>query len=60
MGFNCLKDTEQLIKFRQQVNLIQRVPLGTPPQEIVMSLPHNHADFDKCLSLVIEGYCYQI
>ena len=29
------------IKFGQQVNLIQRVPLGTPPQEVVMSLPHN-------------------
>ena len=29
------------IKFGQQVNLIQRVPLGTPPQEVLMSLPHN-------------------
>ena len=30
------------IKFGQQVNLIQRVPLGTPPQEVLMSLPDNH------------------
>ena len=30
------------IKFGQQVNLIQRIPLGTLPQEVVMSLPHNH------------------
>ena len=30
------------IKFGQQVNLIQRVPLGILPQEVVTSLPHNH------------------
>ena len=29
------------IKFRQQVNLIQRDQLGTLPQEVVMLLPHN-------------------
>ena len=29
------------IKFGQQVN-IERVPLGTPPQAVVMSLAHNH------------------
>ena len=28
-------------KFGQQVN-IERVPLGTPPQAVVMSLAHNH------------------
>ena len=30
------------IKFGQQVNIIERVPLGTPPQAVVMSLAHNH------------------
>ena len=30
------------IKFGQQLNLIQRVPLGTLPQEVLTSLPHNH------------------
>ena len=30
------------IKFGKQVNLIQRILLGTLPQEVVMSLPHNH------------------
>ena len=30
------------IKFRQQVNIIERVPLGTPPQAVIMSLPHDH------------------
>ena len=30
------------IKFGQQVNIIERVPLGTPPQEVMMSLAHNH------------------
>ena len=30
------------IKFGQQVNFIQRVPLGTLPQEVVHSSPHNH------------------
>ena len=30
------------IKFGQQVNLIQRVQLGTPPQEVVMALAHYH------------------
>ena len=29
------------IKFGQQVN-IERVPLGTPPQAVVMTLAHNH------------------
>ena len=30
------------IKFGQQVNIIERVPLGSPPQAIIMSLAHNH------------------
>ena len=30
------------IKFRHQINSIERVPLGTPPQVVVMSLAHNH------------------
>ena len=29
------------IKFKHGVKLIQRVPLGTLTQEVVMSLPHN-------------------
>ena len=32
---------EKLETFGHQVNLIQRVPLGTPPQTLVMSLLHN-------------------
>ena len=28
--------------FGQQVHLIQMVPLGTLPQEVATSLPHNH------------------
>ena len=31
------------IKFGQQVNIIERVPLGIPPQAVVMALAHNHA-----------------
>ena len=30
------------MKFGQQVNIIERVQLGTPPQAVVMSLGHNH------------------
>ena len=29
-------------KFGQQVNIIEGVPLGTPPQAVVMKLAHNH------------------
>ena len=25
-----------------QINITERVPLGTPPQAVVMSLAHNH------------------
>ena len=46
------------IKFGQRVNLIQRLPLGTPPWEVVISLPCN---FDKSLYLYLQrSYCYQI
>ena len=42
----CLKISSHAetrnIKFGQQVNPIERVPLGTLPQEVVTSLPHNH------------------
>ena len=38
------------IKLGQQVNLIQRVQLNTPHQEVVISLPHNHVT--SSLSLV--------
>ena len=30
------------IEFGQQVNLIQRIPLSTLPQEVEISLPYNH------------------
>ena len=54
MNINCelLKEEAHLkissheearnIKFGQQVNIIERVPLGTPPQVVQMSLAHNH------------------
>ena len=29
-------------KFGQQVNIIERVPLGTPPPAVVVTLAHNH------------------
>ena len=38
------------IKFGQQVNLIQRVPLGTQPQEVATSLPNNHVTEQLLLS----------
>ena len=30
------------IKFGQQVNIIEKVPLGTPAQVVVMTVAHNH------------------
>ena len=30
------------MKFGQQVNMIERVPLGAQPQAVVMSPAHNH------------------
>ena len=41
------------IKFGQQVNLIQRAPLDTLPQELVTSLLHNHMILTK---LFISSY----
>ena len=32
----------ETLKFRQQLKLIQKVPLGTPLQEVVTSLPHKY------------------
>ena len=39
------------IKLVQQVNLIQRVQLGTPHQEVVTLLPHNHVTLTNLLYL---------
>ena len=39
------------IKFGQQVNIIERVPLGTPPQAVVMTIAHNHV-----INLFISSY----
>ena len=39
------------IKFRHQINSIERVPLGTPPQVVVMSLAHN-----RLTNLFISSY----
>ena len=41
------------IKFEQPVNLIQRVPLSTLPQQVVKSLPHNHMNLTN---LFISSY----
>ena len=30
------------IKFGHQINIIEKIPLGTPSQPVVMSLPYNH------------------
>ena len=32
----------RIIKFGHQVNMSEKVPLGTPPHEVLMSLSHNH------------------
>ena len=44
----------EAFKFGQQVNLIQRVPSGTLPQEVVMSLAHNYASLSNFLYLVTK------
>ena len=46
-------------KFGQHVNLIQRVPLGTTPLEVV-TLPHNHVSSTNLFISSCTGYCYQI
>ena len=43
------------IKFGHQVNLIQRVPLGTLPQGVVTSLPHNHMTLTNLFISVYRG-----
>ena len=37
----------ETLKFRRQVNFIQKVSLGTPPQELVTSLPHKYMTLAK-------------
>ena len=49
--FSSQEETRN-IKFGQQVNLIQRVPLGTPLHDVLVSLPHNHVTLTISLSLV--------
>ena len=41
------------IKFGQQLDLILRVPLGTPHQVVVMALFHNHVTLKN---LFISSY----
>ena len=48
------------IKFVQHVNPIQKVPLGTRPQELVMSLPHNHVTLTNLFISSYRDYYYQI
>ena len=43
------------IKFGQQVNLIQRVSLGTLPQEVVISQPHNHVTLTNLFVSIYRG-----
>ena len=43
------------IKFGKQVNLIQRIPLGTLPQEVVMSLPINHVTLTNLFIFSYRG-----
>ena len=42
----------------QQVNIIERVPLGSPLQAVVMSLVHNH--MTSFYLKLQRGYCCQI
>ena len=48
------------IKFVQHVNPIQKVSLGTRPQELVMSLPHNHTTLTNLFISSYRDYYYQI
>ena len=48
------------IKFGQQVNFIEKVPFGTPSQEVTTSLPHNHMTFTNPFISSYRGQCYQI
>ena len=49
-------DEARNIKFGHQINIIKRVPLGTPPQAVVMSLAQNHLTNLK----LQRSCCYQI
>ena len=42
------------------MNLIQRVVLGTPPQEVLAPLPHIHVIFSSLFVSSHRGYWYQI
>ena len=48
------------IKLGQQVNPIQRVPLGTPLKEVLTSLPHNLVTLTNLFISNHRGYYYQI
>ena len=41
-------------------SLIQRVPLGTLPQEVLMSFPHNQMTLTSFFIFSYKGYFYQI
>ena len=43
------------IKFGQQVNIIERISFGTPPQEVVMLLAYNHMTNYKGATFVKFG-----
>ena len=47
-------------KFRQQVNLIQRVLLNTLPQVVLVLLPPNHITLTIVFISSHRYYCYQI
>ena len=47
------------IKFGQQVDLIQKISLGAPTQEVLMSLPHDHMTLTNFFISSHWGYCYQ-
>ena len=50
----------ETITLGQQVNLIQRVLLGTLPQEVLTSVPHIHVTLTNLFISSHRGYCYQI
>ena len=39
--FSSHKEARNM-EFSEYVNIFERIPLGTPPQEVVLSLAHNH------------------
>ena len=51
----------ETFKFAQQVNLIQKVPLSTPPQEVVTSLPHNYMTLaNLCISSYKNNFLMEV